>query len=137
MPRLGGGRGAESDDERCIGRRRTGPARPAAIVNVRSASAVSAASGQLRLRCLRVELGIAAGRPIPKPGIAALPHASGRVGLEDAGGPRGGEVGGDLGVRVEVGAVGESADAGSASWSNGIARPMTVTTSPGSIRASW
>ena len=42
--------------------------------------------------------GARTGRPMPKPGIAALPHASVRVVGQDAGRARLGDVGGDLGI---------------------------------------
>ena len=78
------------------------------------------------------------GWPIPKPSIAALPQASAGRRREEAGRARLGEVGGDLRiVRLEPASRrAGSPPPGRRGRANGRTRPMTVTTSPGSIRAS-
>ena len=101
--------------------RRRGPASPGAISNVRSTC-----RGRVRRRraAARSPPGrsrrLATGRPIPKPGIAALPQASAGSATSVPGRPRLGEVGGDLGVvgddgvraaaDVRLGRVGEVAE---------------------------
>ena len=89
--------------------------------------------------------GFAAGIELRRPDRPADPEALdrgvapglGRVVGEEPGGARLGQVGGDLRiVGAEAGAVEQVAPAGSSRSPNGSTRPMTVTISPGSIRAS-
>ena len=103
MPRLGGGRRSKGDDQRRVGGRgqdelvRPDRERPLGKRGL-------GRGGQLRLRRLRIELGIATRTADPEARDRGVAPGLGRIGLEDPGGPGRGEVGGDLGVREEVGA---------------------------------
>lgn len=106
MPRLGGGWGSEGDDERRVGRGgqdelvRPDREDPLGLGGL-------GWGGQRRTIGLRVELGSAARPADPEPGDCGVTPCLGRVGLEDPGGPGLGEVRGDLGVGVEIGALRE------------------------------
>ena len=108
-----------------------------AIANRRSIRAASSALPSGRAVRLGIQLRGSHGPTDAEPGIAALPQASSGSSARSPGRPCLGEVGRDLRVvGGDPGPDATSASAGSARSENGIARPMTVTASPGASRAS-